>query len=133
VILTPTPTYSATASFTVSPTVSITATGTLTRTPVLGPLIRLHGLYPNPFSDKLKVYYVLKYSSVVRVRLFNVAGEVIYSTDLGVLPQGDNLFVWEGANDAGARVASGVYPMRVEAFGVNGEQDSFWDFAVVTR
>ena len=100
---------------------------------MVGPLIRIHGLYPNPFVEKLKVYYVLKYDSEVKVSVFNVAGEVVYTQSLGWYPQGANIFEWKGVNNAGARLASGIYPLRMEAASANGEQDDFWEFAVVAR
>jgi flagellar hook assembly protein FlgD len=106
---------------------------TITPTPVVGPLIKIHALYPNPFVEKLKIFFVLKFDSMVEATMFNVAGEVVYSSQLGMMPSGDNVFEWGGVNDAGARVASGVYPMRLEALAVNGEQDHFWAFAVVSR
>jgi flagellar hook assembly protein FlgD len=122
-----------TATFTVSPTTSATPSATITATAVIGPLIKIHAIYPNPFEDHGTIFYVLKFDSLVEITIFNVAGEIIYNRQEGPKAHGNNLFVWKGENNAGARVASGTYPIVFKALALNGEQDQFWDFAVVSR
>ena len=96
-------------------------------------MIKIHGIYPNPFVNTLKIFFTLKVDSTVNVKFFNVAGEVIHTQELGPLPRGVNIATWDGVNNAGARVASGIYIFRLEGYGLDGSQDAFWDTVAITR
>ena len=130
--VTATPTVS--PSFTVSPTFSVspTITPTVDRFFQLDKLIKVEGLYPNPFSDKLGVYFLLRVDAAVKFAVYNVAGEPIWKTSMAG-KAGKNLLFWEGVNDAGGRCASGVYVLRLDATGLDQSTDGYWARAAAVR
>jgi flagellar hook assembly protein FlgD len=54
---------------------------------------------------------VLKHDATVDIGVYNVAGEPVYSEKTPKLA-GVNIWDWNGVNNSGARLASGVYVIR---------------------
>jgi len=74
--------------------------------------------YPNPFNPVTKIAYSVKEAGPVTIRVMNVAGRVVRTLLDQELPAGTSgHVVWDGANDAGERCASGVYFYRIAAPG----------------
>jgi len=70
--------------------------------------------YPNPFNPETWIPYELAEDANVSVGIYNVSGHLIRSLDLGLQPRGrytshDKAAYWDGRNDVGERIASGVY------------------------
>jgi hypothetical protein len=128
--VTPTATQTPYYSPTESPT--ITLTGTRPAVVDQDKLIMVRGIYPNPFSDRVKVYYTLRADAKVEMQIYNVAGEPIQ-----MIPQdglaGVNQLVWDGISSQGGRCASGVYVLHLKAEAVDNTRDGFWDTAVIAR
>ena len=122
------PSFSVTPSFSVSPTI----TPTTDRYFAQDSLIKVRGLYPNPFSDQLRVYYTLRVDAEVKLDIYNVAGEPIWHTGL-FAKAGKNEVIWLGENGTGSRCASGTYVLRMQAEGVDKSVDGFWERAAITR
>jgi hypothetical protein len=95
-------------------------------------LILLKGVYPNPFSEDCKIYFLLRNPADVTMTVYNVAGEIIVK-QVASLAAGVNIQVWEGKNEAGGRCASGVYLVKVKAQNVQGEHDEFWATVAIAR
>lgn len=75
----------------------------------------LHQNYPNPFNPSTTISFEITGSSAQRVRLaiYNALGqEVKILIDENLLP-GTHQATWDGRNDHGHRVASGVYLYRL--------------------
>jgi len=72
--------------------------------------------FPNPFNPVTKIAYTVP-SGAERVTLtvHDVSGRVVCSLVDEALPAGPALAVWDGKDDAGHRLASGVYFARVSA------------------
>ncbi len=64
---------------------------------------------PNPFNPKTTIDLVLPAAGRGEVRIFDVRGYLVATLQQGALAKGQNRFTWEGRNDAGQTVASGVY------------------------
>jgi hypothetical protein len=77
----------------------------------------LHGNYPNPFNPSTIIRYDLPKSMQVRLTIYNTLGEKIRTLVDGLEPAGFKYLTWDGTNETGARVASGVYLYRLEAEG----------------
>ncbi|MGB2804097.1 MAG: FlgD immunoglobulin-like domain containing protein [Candidatus Zixiibacteriota bacterium] len=71
--------------------------------------------YPNPFNPETQIAYTLSVSENVRIQIYNVAGQLIRSYDLGYQPAGTYSVSWDGRNESGDITASGVYLYRIEA------------------
>jgi hypothetical protein len=72
--------------------------------------------FPNPFNPSTSFTLSLPEASDYSIRIFNVAGQLVRSFD-GHLEAGNHTITWEGNNNQGAKVASGVYFYRAEANG----------------
>ena len=71
--------------------------------------------YPNPFNPETTISYSLPGSSQVRLVLYNLLGHHVRTLiDEQQLP-GSYVRVWDGRNDAGMSMASGVYLCRLTA------------------
>ena len=70
--------------------------------------------YPNPFNPETWLPYALAESGQVTLRIYSVKGALVRTLDLGHQPAGryhskSRAAYWEGRNDQGEPVASGVY------------------------
>ncbi len=65
--------------------------------------------HPNPFNPRTTISYNLPEAGDLRIRIYNLRGELVASLVDGPHPAGAGNVVWGGTNAAGARVASGVY------------------------
>ncbi|MGH2571658.1 MAG: FlgD immunoglobulin-like domain containing protein, partial [bacterium] len=74
---------------------------------------------PNPFRERTDVDFTLAEGRAVRLDVVDVAGRVVRVLVDGEAPAGSNRVVWDGRNDGGDRLASGVYFFRLDA----GEQN----------
>jgi photosystem II stability/assembly factor-like uncharacterized protein len=73
--------------------------------------------YPNPFSDVTTIAFVLSKASWVSLDVYDLAGRKVQSLESGRMGSGRQQVTWDGNNDQGRRVASGVYFMRLETEG----------------
>jgi hypothetical protein len=63
-----------------------------------------------------------------KIDIYNVVGEKVRSLDLGIAPTGTFQYVaWDGKNDSGHKVASGVYIGVLKV----GSAKKFWKMAVI--
>ena len=80
--------------------------------------------YPNPFNPETWIPYRLASEANVVIRIYNVDGQQVRTLDLGKQPAGryvskEKAAFWDGRNEEGSLVASGVYFYTLE---VNGEK-----------
>ncbi|MCB0292142.1 MAG: T9SS type A sorting domain-containing protein, partial [Calditrichaeota bacterium] len=71
--------------------------------------------YPNPFNPSTTIAYQLPQSVPVTLTVYNLLGQRVRRLVQGVLPPGYYQAVWNGRNDAGVAVGSGIYIYRFEA------------------
>ncbi len=77
--------------------------------------LMLHQNYPNPFNPSTNISYYLPKRSHVRLVIFDVRGALVRTLADGVQGVGAHTSLWNGTNDTGCPVASGVYYYRIEA------------------
>jgi len=65
--------------------------------------------HPNPFNPSTTIELNVPRAGDVSLKVFNVRGELVRSLVDGVLEAGPHSIVWDGRNESGARVSSGVY------------------------
>jgi hypothetical protein len=65
--------------------------------------------YPNPFNPQTTIAFSIKDRANVSLKVYNVAGELVRTLAAESLPAGAHTKVWDGRNDAGQPVSSGVY------------------------
>jgi hypothetical protein len=70
--------------------------------------------YPNPFNPNTTIRFNLPTASDVRLTIYDLRGGKVFTTNEHRLPAGEHNVAWNGRNDSGNPVASGVYLCRVE-------------------
>lgn len=80
----------------------------------------LHENFPNPFTasalnSATVIRYELPRSVKVNLVIYNLLGEKIRTLIDATESAGSKQVIWNGTNDAGVRVASGIYIYRIEA------------------
>jgi len=74
----------------------------------------LYTNYPNPFNPLTHIRFDLDREQPVRLSVFSVEGKLITTLFAGQLPAGRHEVQWDGRNDDGHRMASGMYFYRLE-------------------
>ncbi len=69
----------------------------------------LKGNYPNPFNPETTVYFSLKADSKVNLDIYNLLGQKVRTLANGLLQKGNHSLKWNGKDDAGRNVGSGIY------------------------
>ena len=73
----------------------------------------LLGNYPNPFNPSTTISYALPYQSSVELIIYDIMGREIKSFNIFSQTAGYNKLVWDGRNEIGNTVTSGVYFYRI--------------------
>jgi hypothetical protein len=71
--------------------------------------------YPNPFNASTLIEYDLPGRAETSVIIRNPAGRVVRTLDRGIREQGMNRAVWDGRDDSGRAVSSGIYLVELSA------------------
>jgi len=80
-----------------------------------GPSVTLHQNYPNPFNPRTTIAWETAGAGDVTLSVFDVRGRRVRTLFEGYQPAGARSVEWDGTDDRGAAVASGVYYYRLEA------------------
>jgi hypothetical protein len=81
---------------------------------------RLFANYPNPFNPETWIPYQLSQEADVTIRIYDISGRLVRSLDLGRRSAGHYIIqpkaaYWDGTNQLGEYVASGVYFYTLQA------------------
>ena len=71
--------------------------------------------YPNPFNPSTVIQYALPKSSFVKVEIYNILGQRVRSLVEEEEQPGYKMIQWDGRDDSGVEVSSGVYFYKIEA------------------
>lgn len=82
---------------------------------VLPRQVELYGNYPNPFNPSTQIAFALPKAALVKLNVYNIAGEKVASIFDGSLPAGKHQLSWDGKNTDGQTIPSGVYIYRLNA------------------
>ncbi|MDP6669554.1 MAG: FlgD immunoglobulin-like domain containing protein, partial [Candidatus Krumholzibacteria bacterium] len=87
---------------------------------VEGPLsaARLLGNAPNPFNPKTGIFFVLDTQGHASLRIHDIAGRLVKDLSPGSLPAGNHRVDWNGLDESGQLVPSGVYFYTLKALGL---------------
>jgi hypothetical protein len=73
--------------------------------------------YPNPFNPVTQISLSLPASGHVSLKIYNIVGETIRTLVNGDMSAGSHALLWDGTDDHGHAVASGIYIYRVKTTG----------------
>ncbi len=73
--------------------------------------LRLHANYPNPFNPETIIEFSINsgLSGKIILEVYDITGRKVRTLFNGTLGSGDYSFKWDGRNEAGAVVSSGMY------------------------
>jgi hypothetical protein len=78
--------------------------------------IRFHGNHPNPFNPSTTISFTLPVSGKVGLTVYDINGRKVrelLSDDRAYRPNGTYRVVWDGTDNSGKPVSSGVYLCRL--------------------
>ncbi|GAB4177155.1 MAG: hypothetical protein Kow00108_12650 [Calditrichia bacterium] len=76
--------------------------------------LELHQNYPNPFNPTTTIRYNLPASSKITIEVFDLQGRKVKTLINGVQPAGNHTIQWDGTNQHGNKVSSGIYFYRLK-------------------
>jgi flagellar hook assembly protein FlgD len=80
---------------------------------------QLYQNYPNPFNPSTTIQFDVPEEAGrvprIAIQIFNILGQKVKTIERGNYDAGRYRIVWDGTNEGGRRVASGVYFYRILA------------------
>ncbi len=73
----------------------------------------LYENYPNPFNPETTIKYQLPVNSMVRLQIYNMIGQEVRMLLNEQKPAGEYHIQWDGKNDSGEQLPSGMYLYRL--------------------
>lgn len=73
--------------------------------------------YPNPFNPATTIKFTIPKETRVQIAVFDITGRLVKVLVDDVLPAGEHLTVWDGTDQSGFKVSSGLYLYRMYADG----------------
>ncbi|MCZ6819681.1 MAG: T9SS type A sorting domain-containing protein, partial [Calditrichaeota bacterium] len=78
--------------------------------------------YPNPFNPETRIQYRIPEAAFVQLTIFNLKGQQVRMLEASQKSRGTYSVIWDGKDNIGRQVSSGVYLYRlsVEPLSENG-------------
>ncbi|NNE09610.1 MAG: hypothetical protein HKN20_13705, partial [Gemmatimonadetes bacterium] len=76
------------------------------------PRVAWHGNRPNPFNPSTRLLFTLPERGHVSLEVYDIAGRRVRTLAAGAFPAGDHSLDWDGTDENGRPVASGMYFAR---------------------
>ncbi|MDD3235611.1 MAG: T9SS type A sorting domain-containing protein, partial [Candidatus Cloacimonetes bacterium] len=90
--------------------------GTVANSDLVSPLqTSLLGNYPNPFNPSTTIQFSLKEKSQVNMDIYNISGQKVRSLVNSLMPSGTHNIHWNGQDNSGKAVSSGVYFVKMNS------------------
>jgi hypothetical protein len=74
----------------------------------------LYQNYPNPFNSGTTIEFYLPQTAEIKIEIYNLLGQKVWTLWQGRHPAGQYQLRWDGTDEMGREVASGVYIYRVQ-------------------
>lgn len=73
--------------------------------------------YPNPFREQLTLLFNTKQQGHISCEFYNVKGQKVRSLTDMHYSSGDHMLIWDGCDNSGNKLGSGIYFMRMQLDG----------------
>jgi hypothetical protein len=90
--------------------------------PPMRTVLALAAPVPNPFNPRTRIAFEVPASGRARLQIFNLRGGLVRTLVDGQLAAGPHTLDWNGEDELGRAVASGVYILRLSAEGGTRER-----------
>jgi len=84
--------------------------------------VELQAAYPNPFNSQTLIPYLLPAAGEVRLEIYDMLGQRLRVLVQGPVAAGRHTLVWDGRDDLGRPLASGLYLCRLRAGGMQSAE-----------
>ncbi len=91
-----------------------TSTSDETSTPAV---LTMDQNFPNPFNPNTNISFSLPQAQAVKLSVYNLKGQLVKNLLDADLPAGYNAINWNGTDDKGNTVSSGIYTYRLQSGG----------------
>ena len=75
----------------------------------------MHSAFPNPFNSLVKIVFSLADVSQANLAIVNILGETVRTFRNQYYTRGLNTLVWDGKNDFGHDLSTGIYFCRLKS------------------
>lgn len=75
----------------------------------------LHQNYPNPFNSSTTIRFALPITESISLSIYNLTGQKVTTLVNGVRNAGEYTIQWDGTNENGNQLASGIYVYRLKS------------------
>ncbi len=72
-------------------------------------VFELYNNFPNPFNPETIIKFSIPDESKVEISVFNIKGQKVKTLVDNMCEEGINTIIWNGTNDAGRQVGTGIY------------------------
>jgi len=93
----------------------------------------LHANYPNPFNPNTTFSFELHHEDHVLLQIFDVEGRLVRTLCDEPRPAGRSEFEWDGRDEKGRALPSGVYLYRLSAAGIQYSRRRCWPSSAPRR
>ncbi len=69
--------------------------------------------YPNPFNNSTVINYYSNYGEQINFKIFSILGKEVYSEEDESMFIGEHKFNWNGKNNFGTELPSGIYLITI--------------------
>ncbi|MEO0114594.1 MAG: FlgD immunoglobulin-like domain containing protein [candidate division WOR-3 bacterium] len=76
---------------------------------------KLYTPQPNPFAYKTRILFSLKENAFTKLLIYDLTGRVVKTLAYGNMKSGIYTINWHGDDNAGKRLASGIYFLKFQA------------------
>lgn len=73
----------------------------------------LEACYPNPFNSSITISYALPTFGKVEIKIYDLLGREVRDLGGELRPAGHHQIVWDGSNNYGSTVATGIYYLKM--------------------
>jgi len=82
---------------------------------ISGKLFELSKNYPNPFNPTTNISFTIPKKSIVNLSVYNIKGQKVKTLANDAYPAGKHNLIWNGNDENGHEVSSGVYFYHINA------------------
>ncbi|MFH1942013.1 MAG: T9SS type A sorting domain-containing protein [bacterium] len=83
---------------------------------------KLYPCFPNPFNSQVQITFDLPESGKVDAVVYDILGRPVKTLFSSTKPAGTHTLTWNGSNDSGAEVVSGVYLLILQTGATRSQQ-----------
>ena len=79
----------------------------------------LYSNYPNPFNSNTTISFSILNTSKIEISVFNIKGQKVKLLAKNSFERGDHSVIWNGKDDTGKSVSSGIYFYKLNVDGAS--------------